>query len=87
MSALAAEETGKLCSVCGELAGNPLFTAFFVGVGVRELSMEPKLIPTVKKLIRNITVDESKKFAREVLKIHRTEEIRALLKRFYDSHR
>jgi phosphotransferase system enzyme I (PtsI) len=76
----------KLCSVCGELAGNSLFTAFFVGVGIRELSMESKLIPEVKKFIRTITLEEAESVARRVSKIHRTEEIRSYLQKFYDTH-
>lgn len=86
ITAQSAVKNKKLCSVCGELAGNSLFTAFFVGVGIRELSMESKLIPEVKKFIRTITLEEAESVARRVSKIHRTEEIRSYLQKFYDTH-
>jgi len=86
ITAQSAVKNKKLCSVCGELAGESLFTAFFVGVGIRELSMEPKLIPQVKKFIRTITFEEAERVARTVSKIHRTDEIRTYLQKFYDTH-
>lgn len=42
------EELGLEVSVCGEIAGNPLFTPVFLGMGVAELSMSPIRIPEVK---------------------------------------
>lgn len=38
-------------SVCGEIAGDPRFTALLIGLGVRELSMTAKAIPRVKNRI------------------------------------
>ena len=44
----------KPVSVCGEMAGDPRFTALFVGLGVRELSMHAKALPRVKDQIRRM---------------------------------
>ena len=41
-------------SVCGEIAGDPRFTALLIGLGVRELSMTAKAIPRVKSRILSI---------------------------------
>ena len=41
-------------SICGEIAGDPRFTALLVGLGLRELSMTPAAIPHVKQRIRNM---------------------------------
>src|SRR3546814_15542432 len=41
-------------SVCGEIAGDPRFTALPVGLGVRELSMPAKSIPRVKDRKRGV---------------------------------
>lgn len=77
----------KHVSVCGELAADPLFTPFFLGIGVTELSMEPQLIPEVKKVVRNLTIKEAKTLATEIFKTHKVTKIKALLKSFNDSHR
>ena len=39
-------------NICGEIAGNPQFTALLIGLGLRELSMTPTSIPKVKERIR-----------------------------------
>jgi phosphoenolpyruvate-protein kinase (PTS system EI component) len=44
----AAAGASREVSVCGELAGDPLGAALLVGLGVRELSMSPILIPPVQ---------------------------------------
>jgi len=75
----AAHGSGKPCSVCGELAGNPLFTPFFVGIGITELSMEPNSIPEVKRILRSITMRESEEFAQQLLGLSKIDEIRQLL--------
>ena len=38
-------------SVCGEMAGDPRFTALFLGLGVRDLSMSANSLPRVKSQI------------------------------------
>ena len=38
-------------SVCGEMAGDPRFTALFLGLGVRDLSMTSNALPRVKSQI------------------------------------
>jgi len=41
-------------SICGEMAGDPNFTALLLGLGFRELSMTAASIPKVKQRIRNL---------------------------------
>ena len=41
-------------SVCGEMAGDPRFTALLLGLGVRELSMASANLPRVKQRVRQI---------------------------------
>ena len=60
-----AEERGKECSICGELAGNLKFTKLLLGIGLRNLSVQPALIPYIKykiiRLLRNGTEQSSVK--------------------------
>ncbi|PPR76543.1 MAG: Phosphoenolpyruvate-protein phosphotransferase [Alphaproteobacteria bacterium MarineAlpha3_Bin4] len=43
-------------SICGEMAGDPRYTALLLGLGMRELSMTPARIARVKRRIREMDV-------------------------------
>ncbi len=43
-------------SLCGEMAGDPRYTALLLGLGVRELSMATPSLPRVKQRIRQIDI-------------------------------
>lgn len=58
---------GVECSLCGEMAGQPLYTMFLIGVGLRKLSMAPANIPEIKKLIRLTTRSQAERVARKAL--------------------
>lgn len=51
----AARKRGIPVSICGEMAGDPIFTALLLGLGVRDLSMTPRAIARVKQ--RLLTLD------------------------------
>ncbi len=44
-------------AVCGEMASQPLMVFTLVGLGVRQLSVSPRAVPIVKRLIRSVTVN------------------------------
>lgn len=54
-------------SICGELSGEPEFTLPLLGLGLRDLSMAPSLIPKIKRFIRSITAIEAGRVVDEVL--------------------
>ncbi len=56
-------------TVCGEMSGDPLFTQWLVGIGLRQLSVSPQNIPEIKKLIRRISVPEAEKIAEKTLQM------------------
>jgi phosphotransferase system enzyme I (PtsI) len=72
-------------SVCGEIAGDPIYTAMLLGLGVDHLSMTSTSIPRVKYLIRAIKMTEAKALVKEALEKETAEEIHALLHSFYTS--
>lgn len=55
------------CSLCGEMAGQPLYTMVLLGIGLRQLSMAPTNIPEVKKLIRLVSITQAQRVARRAL--------------------
>jgi phosphotransferase system enzyme I (PtsI) len=69
--------------LCGELAGEPLATAFLVGLGIDELSTSPIAIPPIKRIIRSISFKESQKLAQEVMSLGSALEIEERLKNYY----
>ncbi|MCP4590308.1 MAG: phosphoenolpyruvate--protein phosphotransferase [bacterium] len=55
------------CSLCGEMAGQPLYTLLLLGLGLRTFSMAPASIPEVKKLVRLTTLAHAERVARKAL--------------------
>ena len=51
-----AAQAGIPVSVCGEIAGDPAFTAMLLATGIRELSMSPGRLSAVKRQIRGLRV-------------------------------
>lgn len=54
-------------SVCGEMAGDPLYTLLLLGLGLNTFSMSGPDIPEVKKIIRSTTMEHAKQVARRVM--------------------
>jgi phosphotransferase system enzyme I (PtsI) len=54
-------------SVCGEIAGDPRYTALLLGLGIRELSMAAARIPAVKQRLRAIDLMEATRRARVIM--------------------
>ncbi len=86
ITAQAAVSEGKDCAVCGELAGNPLYTPFFLGAGIRELSMQPNRIPEIKRLIRNLKISDAENLVHQILKLKKVSDIRNMLESFFERH-
>jgi phosphoenolpyruvate-protein phosphotransferase (PTS system enzyme I) len=53
-------------SLCGEIAGDPLFTILLIGLGLRTLSLVPSQIPRVKRVIRSVDIGMCERLARRV---------------------
>jgi phosphoenolpyruvate-protein phosphotransferase (PTS system enzyme I) len=53
--------------VCGEMAGDPRFTALLLGLGLRELSMAPSNLPRVKQRIRSLDIVAATRRARAIM--------------------
>src|SRR3954470_19588852 len=69
-------------SVCGEMAGDPRYSALLLGLGLRELSMAPRRIPRVKQRIRSLDMVAATRRARAIMDQADTERVAALLDDF-----
>jgi phosphotransferase system enzyme I (PtsP) len=54
-------------SVCGELAHDPEFIPFLLGIGIRNFSLYPKFLPAVQKTIGDLKVSDAKVYASRLL--------------------
>ncbi|EGV52115.1 putative PEP-binding protein [endosymbiont of Riftia pachyptila] len=52
MTIHAANNAGIPISMCGEMAGDPLFTQLLLGMGLRELSMQPGALLETRQVVR-----------------------------------
>lgn len=53
-------------SICGEIAGELVYTMLLIGFGLRTLSLVPSQIPQVKRLIRSVDMAQCERLARRV---------------------
>ena len=78
----AAARRGIPISVCGEMAGDPRYSALLLGLGLRELSMAPRNIPRVKQRIRSLDMVAATRRARAIMDQSDADRIAALLDDF-----
>lgn len=70
-------------SVCGEMAGDPVYAPLLLGLGIDSLSMSPAWLPSVKYLIREMSMADARKLAEEALAMGSAKEIYAKCDAFY----
>lgn len=82
----AAQKANKKTSICGEMAGDPLYTELFIGMGYETLSMSSHFLPIVKKRVREIAFTEAKAVASQCLGFHRVSRTRRFLEERLDQY-
>ena len=78
-----AHKRGVTVSVCGEMAGDPVFAPLLLGLGVDALSMSPAWLPSVKYMVRAMTMADARALAAEALTLASPKEIYARCDAFY----
>lgn len=69
----------KPVTLCGEMAGRPLCLLPLLGMGLTRMSMSPNFVPTVKEMVRSVTIAAAKRAAQKVMKLQTAAEVRAYL--------
>ncbi|MEK7287433.1 MAG: putative PEP-binding protein [Elusimicrobiota bacterium] len=77
----ASHAMGRWVSICGEMAGNPLALPVILGLGFDAISVNPHLIPKIKKQLRYLSLERSKEIVQNALKMTSYEDVVELLKR------
>jgi phosphotransferase system enzyme I (PtsI) len=80
----AADKAGVPCSICGEMAGDPSLTELLLGLGFRTLSMSSASLPAVRAEIANTHIPTAKRFAKKVMALDTTDQIRDQIQRRYE---
>ncbi len=57
----------KPVRICGETSSNPFYAVLLLGLGFTQLSMNPLAIPTIRKVIQEVSLEESRSIARKAL--------------------
>lgn len=82
MTIKAGAKFGKPVSVCGEMAGDAKLTKLLIGMGLRQLSMHPSHMLSVKKQVLHSQLAELATQARKVLALTDIEKIELVVSKF-----
>ena len=77
----AGEKYKKEVSICGEMAGDPKLTRLLLGMGLKQFSMHPSRILTVKKQVLNSNTKKLKSSSDKILKEKESENIETLIQK------
>jgi phosphotransferase system enzyme I (PtsI) len=61
------EQAGLEVAVCGEMASQPLMAFALIGLGIRELSVAPRSVPLVKRIVRGVSAAVAREAAEAAL--------------------
>ncbi len=76
-----ANKANKTVALCGEMAGEVVFSMLLLGLGLRQFSMAPGSIPLIKKLVRSVTIEESKKLTAKALTFNNAQKTHDFIKK------
>ena len=82
MTIKAGAKLGKSVAVCGEMAGDAKLTKLLIGMGLRQLSMHPSNVLSVKQQVLHSQIAKLKINARKVLSHTDLEKIEPLVAKF-----
>lgn len=78
----AAIRQNKDVSICGEMAHEPEYIPFFLGIGVRSLSVDPHFLPQVQQTIRRLNAADAVRYAQALLAESTLEATREIMNRY-----
>lgn len=67
--------------VCGEMASQPLAVFALLGLGIRQLSVAPRMVADVKRIVRGVTLASAEEAARAAMATGTAREAETLLRR------
>lgn len=75
-----ARRRGAEVNVCGEMAADPLGVPLLLALGADSLSVPPRAIPRIRRLVRGLTRVQAQRLWREARRLGGAAEVRALMR-------
>jgi len=66
--------SGTPVGMCGEMSGDLSYTILLLGLGLKEFSVAPAVLPEVKEIIRQVTMAEARAITQEALAFEKAED-------------
>jgi phosphotransferase system enzyme I (PtsI) len=76
----AAASKGVPVNLCGQMSGSPTYTMLLLGMGLRQLSVPPGVIPEIKKICRSVTIGQCEEVARHALTLEHARDVTSYLR-------
>jgi phosphotransferase system enzyme I (PtsI) len=77
-----ADERGIEVAVCGEMASHPLMVVALLGLGLRQMSVNPRGVGAIKRILRSVSAERARVVATEALAAPNALEAEAILGRY-----
>ncbi len=77
----AGKNAGIDVNLCGEMAAEAFFIPILIGLGLRQLSMDPQYIPLAKGVINKLNLKTAGGIANSALKMSNSQDIAELIKK------
>jgi phosphoenolpyruvate-protein kinase (PTS system EI component) len=71
----------KPVTLCGEMAARPRCVIPLLGLGLRRFSMSPAFVPTIKEVVRTVSMEQARRVARKVYRLRTFRGVREYLTR------
>ncbi len=75
-----AQESGKEIAVCGEMASRPIHALALLGIGLREFSVSPAMLPVIKKVLSSVEAQVMRKKINSALRLSDGQELEDYLR-------
>ena len=76
----AARRKNKPVTVCGQMSSEPRFLPLLIGLGIRQISVTPAMIPELKEVIRHLDIDQSASIAEHVASLDSARDVENYLR-------
>lgn len=67
-------------TVCGQMSSDPIYSALLLGLGVRQLSVTPHVIPEIKEVIRHLSITQAESIASHALTLDVARDVESYLR-------